>query len=336
MQFSMGKVKVLPNSVKFGKVYLMKFLAFDIEAANGYMLSSICSVGVVIADEQFNVLSRENIWINPKTKYNLNGTRANVGIDLHLDKALLSASPDFAKVYPRLKSLLTDPQYVVFGHAVDSDVRMLNKACERYRLPSIDFEFVCSQLLYRLYKGEKEIKALHKIADELGVTFQQHKSEEDAYVSMLTMKYLVESSGLTVDELLDKYRVRKGVNKNFVLTRPVTLAGQVSNKKLTQVAIERIKEYNLTVQKTGSKYRNVAFCLARSLELSDGEQLYAVLNKIIQNGGRYTAKLIKGNVYVKSDNPIEQDVMREKRVAELEEQGLIKVVTIDDVLEGRV
>ena len=314
----------------------MKYLAFDIEAANGYMLSSICSIGVVIADEQFNILSRENIWINPKTKYNLNGTRANVGIDLHLDKKLLNASPDFSQVYAKVSALLTDSQYVVLGHAVDSDVRMLNKACERYRLPSINFEFICSQLLYRLYKGEKEVKALSKIADELGVTFLQHNSEEDAYVAMLTLKYLVEDSGLTVEELLAKYHVRKGTNYNFEMSRPVSLEGQVSKKKLTQVAIERIKEYVFTVKKTSNEYRNTAFCLARSLELSDSAELYQVLKTIAEKGGRYTAKLFKGNVYVTGDNPTEQDAMREMRVAELKEQGLLKVVTVQDILEGKI
>ena len=314
----------------------MKYLAFDIEAANGYLLSSICSIGVVIADEHFNILSRENIWINPKTKYNLNGTRANVGIDLHLDKKLLDASPDFSEVYGKVSALLTDPQYIVLGHAVDSDVRMLNKACERYHLPSINFEFICSQLLYRLYKGEKEVKGLNKIAGELGVTFHQHNSEEDAYVSLLTLKYLVEDSGLTVEELLAKYHVRKGVNNNFELNRPVSLEGQVSKKKLTQVAIERIKEYVGAVKKTSSEYRNKAFCLARSLELSNSGELYDVLKTIVQKGGRYTAKLFKGNVYVKADNPTEQDVMREKRVEELREQGLLEVVTIQDILEGKL
>ena len=322
--------------VKFVTVLPMKYLAFDIEAANGYMPSSICSIGVVIADEQFNILSRENIWINPKTKYNLNGTRANVGIDLHLDKALLDASPDFKETYEKINTLLTDPQYVVLGHAVDSDVRMLNKACERYQLPSINFEFICSQLLYKLYKGEKEVKGLNKIADDLGVEFCQHNSEEDAYVSLLTLKYLVEDSGLTVDELLAKYHVRKGVNFNFEMERPVSLEGQVSKKKLTQVAIDKIKEYVSTVKKSSKVYANKAFCLARSLELSDSDELYAVLDAIVSGGGRYTAKLFKGNVYVKSKNPTEQDVMREKRVVELEEQGLLKVVTAEDILEGKL
>ena len=314
----------------------MKYLAFDIEAANGYQLSSVCSIGVVIADEQFNVLSRENIWINPKTKYNLNGTRENVGIDLELDKALLDRSPSFKQVYSKVRALLTDKQYVVLGHAVDSDVRMLNAACTRYRLPSINFEFICSQLLYRLYRGEKDVKGLGKIATDLGITFHQHNSEEDAYVSMLTLKYLVTDSGLSVDELLEKYHVRKGSNVNFELTRPVSLLGQVSKKKHTQVAIEKIREYAATVKKTSREYAGKAFCLARSLELSDSDELYAVVKSIVSRGGRYAAKLFKGNYYVLSNAASDCDVMRERRVDELHEQGLIQKLTIEQILEGKL
>lgn len=314
----------------------MKYLAFDIEAANGYKLSSICSIGVVIADERFNVISRENIWINPKTKYNLNGTRENVGIDLELDKALLDSSPDFSKVYANVRALLTDKQYVVLGHAVDSDVRMLNAACVRYHLPSINFEFICSQLLYRLYRGEKDVKGLSKIATDLGISFHQHNSEEDAYVSLLTLKYLCEDSGLSVDDLLAKYQVRKGSNYNFELTRPASLLGQVSKKKQTQVAIEKIKEYVSTVKKTSGEYAGKAFCLARSLELSDSDELYAVVRSIVSKGGRYATKLFKGNYYVQSNAASECDVMREKRVDELHEQGLMQKVAISEVLEGKL
>lgn len=314
----------------------MKYLAFDLEAANGYMLSSVCSVGVVIADEHFDVLSRQNIWINPRTKYNLNGTRANVGIDLHLDKKLLDSSPDFRRVYPRLKELLTDPQYVVLGHAVDSDVRMLNKACERYHLPSINFEFICSQLLYKLYKGDNEIKGLAKIADEIGLTFNQHNSEEDAYASMMTLKYLVEQSGLGVEGLIEKYRIRRGSNYEFELTRPVSLIGQVSKKNVTQLAIEQIKEFVASVAKKGDRYKNKAFCFSRALELSGGELLHSLLAKIAEQGGRYTAKLSKCNYYVTWDKPSQADVMREKRVAELAAQGLVKKVSPQEILEDKL
>ena len=310
----------------------MKYLAFDIEAANGYKPYSICSIGIVLADENFNVLERTNIWINPKTSYNLNGTRKNVGIDLHLDKALLDASPDFREVYSRVNSLLTDTECLVVGHAVDSDVRMLNAACKRYRLHSIDFTFICSQLLYKLYKGEKDVKALSKIAAELNVTYHEHNSEDDAWMSLMTLKYLVEDSGLTVFELVEKFHVRLGSNKNFELTRAVSLDGQVSKKRLTQIAVDKIKTFAQTLKPQRAQYKNVVFCLARSLELSDSETLYAVVRKIVEGGGRYSSKLVKCNLYVTGETQTEQDIMREKRVAELAEQNLVKMVSIRDVL----
>ena len=308
-------------------------MAFDIEAANGYQLSSICSIGIVIADEQFNILSRQNVWINPKTKYNLNGTRQNVGIDLHLDKKLLASSPDFKHVFDEICGLLTDGQYFVFGHSVDADVRMLNAACVRYKLPCINFRFADSQLLYKLYKGEKEVKSLHKIADEIGVEFVEHNSEEDAYATMLTMKYLACDSGLTPRQLMDKYRVRMGANCNFELTRPVSLDGQTSKRRVTQVAWDKIKKYAATVKKVGSKYRDVGFSLSRTLELSDSEILYKVIETVIKNGGRYATKLVKSKVYVYGEDTSEQDVSRERRVDELVRQGLITKISAKQFIE---
>lgn len=312
----------------------MNYLAFDIEAANGYKPDSICSVGIVVADENFNILYKTNIWVNPKTAYNLNGTRKNVGIDLHLDKKLLNSSPDFAHVYQNIRDFLTNPQYIVMGHAVDADVRMLNAACKRYRLPSINFRFICTQLLYKLYKGEKDVKALSKIAAELGITYHEHNSEDDAWMSLQTLKYLVGESNLSVEQLLQKYRVRIGSNENFQLVRPVSLEGQVSKKHLTQQAVEKIKAFAQTVPSEGKSLHGNVFCLARSLELSDSEQLYSVLKKIFSNGGRYSSKLAKGNVYLKNSFSSEQDIMRERRVAEMAATDDIAIQTVEEFLQG--
>ncbi len=311
----------------------MKYLSFDIEAANGYKLYSICSVGIVIADEHFDVVHRENIWINPKTQYNLNGTRKNVGIDLHLDKNLLLSSPDFSQVYDRLNCLLTNKEYVVVGHAVDSDVRMLNATCQHYKLPSINFSFVCSQLLYRLYKGEKEVKALSKIATELGLEYNEHNSEDDAWMSMMTLKYLVQTTGLSLDALLEKYHVRLGSNVNFELTRPVTLEGQVSKRSVTQKAVEQIKVFCKTVKVNTKEYDGKIFAIDRSVELAGGNELQQLLTKIVQNGGKYTARLAKANVYLTCKNPTEQDKMRRIRVEELQKNNLVTVVPISEFLQ---
>ena len=311
----------------------MNYLAFDIEAANGYMLSSICSIGIVIADENFNVTHRENVWINPKTKYNLNGTRKNVGIDLHLDKKLLDASPDFSQAYTKIKRFLTAKDTLVVGHAVDSDVRMLNAACVRYRLPCIEFDFICSQLLYKLYKDEKEIKALHKIAADLGIEYREHNSEDDAWMSLMTLKYLVADSGLSVAELCDKYRIRKGSNRGFELVRAISLIGNVSKKQTTQVATEKLRKFAKTVKMDSTEFVGKNFAIARSLELSDVAK--EIVRTIVKKGGVYSPKLLKCNCYVLADDPIQQDKMREKRVAELCASGSCETFTVESLLNDK-
>ncbi len=314
----------------------MEYLAFDIEAANGYKPYSICSIGIVIADQNFFVKHRENIWINPKTKYNLNGTRENVGIDLHLDKNLLESSPDFAEIYPKVAELLTDRGRTVVGHAVESDVHMLNAACKHYKLPSINFRFICSQLLFRLFKGEKEVRGLNKIADELGISFEPHNSEEDAWVSLMTLKYLVAASGMPVEELIAKYNVRYGENKDFELTRTVSLSGQVSKRKVRVVAEYQIYSYltKTKIPKVSNTLKGKVFCVARSIEMGDFEVMKLILDTIYANGGTYTPKLAKANYYVKNFSASEgvlMDKTREQNIDGLEKKGLIETVSINDL-----
>ena len=310
----------------------MKYLAFDIEAANGYKQYSICSIGIVISDTQFNILHRENVWINPKTKYNLNGTRKNVGIDLHLDKKLLDSSPDFSQVYQRITSLLTDKDVVVIGHAVDSDVRMLNETCKHYKLPSINFNFVCSQLLYKMYKGEKEVKALNKIAGELALNYREHNSEDDAWMSLMTVKYLCQQTGKTLDQLLDTYQIRIGSNNNFEIVRPASLLEQVSKKNVTKVATDKIKAYANTVKVTSNVHKGKVFSLARSIELDETFSIPAIY-QIASGGGKYTTKLNKSNVYVANVTQTAQDVARERFVNQLVQDGLCQIITINQLLQ---
>ncbi len=316
----------------------MNFLAFDIEAANGYKPYSICSVGYVIADESFNILHKENIWINPKTKYNLNGTRKNVGIDLHLDKDVIEHAPAFGQVYGRLKGLLTDPTVRVVGHAVESDVSMLNSACRHNRLPCINFDFICSQLLFKLYRGDKDVRGLDKIADELGISFAHHASDEDALASMLTLKYLCEDSALSVEGLLEKFNVRIGSNRNFVVTRTGSLSGQISKKRVTSEAIKAISEYirsNRLRSAPCGALKGKLVSLSRALECSGGEVLHSVIKKIYACGGQYTAKVSKGSIYVKEEGePSETDAMREKYLSELRKNGFdCEILNVKEFLD---
>lgn len=296
----------------------MKYLAFDLEAANGYKLYSVCSFGYVLADENFNILKKENIWINPRCKYNLNGTRENVGINLNLDKQLLDISPDFKDVYMFIKNLLTDNDVCVIGHAIESDVNMLNKTCLHYKLPSIDYNFYCTQLFFRLFKGEKEVKSLTKIAEEINVTFKPHTADDDAYASFMTLKYLLQITGKTLKELADEYKVRIGSNDNFEITRTVSLLGQVSKRQVTKQALAQIIEYitQQRIKPTTSKLKNKLICLSRQIELSDREVWQSVIDFIYYHGGQYTTKPGKCDYYILLDDtiPTGSEIARQKYI----------------------
>ena len=310
----------------------MKYLAFDIEAANGYNPASICSVGIVIADENFNILRKQNLWINPKSKYNLNGTRPNVGIDLHLDQALLERSPDFSGRYDEIASLLMDEDTIVLGHAVDSDVRMLNAACKKYKLPCIEFKFVCSQLLYKCFKDDKNVMGLDKIATELGLQFTQHFSDEDAMMSLFTLQYLCNVTGLDVYGLLQKYNVRWGENKDFEIIRPVTLTGQISKKKITQTAVENIRKYITSLKKVrygrNNDLKGKVVAISRDIEIADDCVWKPVVQKIVLSGGEYTAKIGKCNLYISTQNTSDSSLARE-RYLNLRTQNGEEIMVLD-------
>lgn len=313
----------------------MKYLAFDIEAANGYNPASICSVGVVVADEKFNVLLKENLWINPRSKYNLNGTRPNVGIDLHLDKDLLDRSPDFSQRYEKIRAMLSDSDTLVIGHAVDSDVRMLNAACKKYRLPSINFKFICSQLLYKCYKGDKNVMGLDKIAAELGLHFRQHRSDEDALMSLLTLKFLCESQNKSVGQLMEKYRVRYGENRDFVITRPASLDGQESKKKLLREAVDKIKAAAETLKKqkpSGKALTGKTVAICRKTEFEGTDAWMPLLKTIIAEGGEYTAKVGRCDIYV-ADGQGDADPRERYLKARLDRGDNVEVVTKEEFLK---
>ena len=47
----------------------MKYLSVDLEACNMFVKGSVFSVGMVLADENFNIIFKRNYWINPLCRF---------------------------------------------------------------------------------------------------------------------------------------------------------------------------------------------------------------------------------------------------------------------------
>lgn len=186
----------------------MEYIFFDIECANCFHgRGKICSFGYVITDESFNVISKNDILMNPHSRFHLYGHGNHPGIVLGYDERTFNSSPDFPKHYKKIRELLTNPERIVFGFSVMSDAGYIKSECERYHKEIFDYKFIDIQRIFTEYKGLDNTPSLIKCANEYGVleTQEVHKSDDDSYFTMRVLKGLCEETGLSVTELIEKY-----------------------------------------------------------------------------------------------------------------------------------
>ena len=80
----------------------MKYLVFDIECCDG---QHICEFGYVFIDENFSVLERDYITINPEHKFKLTGREHESDITLAFSEEIYFNSPTFDYYYDRIRSV---------------------------------------------------------------------------------------------------------------------------------------------------------------------------------------------------------------------------------------
>ena len=186
----------------------MEFIFFDIECANCFQgRGKICSFGYVITDENFNIISKEDILVNPHSKFHLCGHGNHPGITLGYDEKTFKSSPDFNRNYGKIRELLTKPDRLVFGFSVMSDAGYIKSECERYHKEIFDYNFIDIQRIFTDYKGLQNTPSLINCAHEYGVIESQevHKSDDDSYFTMRVLKGICEETGLSPLELVEKY-----------------------------------------------------------------------------------------------------------------------------------
>ena len=190
----------------------MKYLFFDIEGACP-KLSTIATLGYVITDADFNVLAREDILMNPASRYDWYVLKHL----LSYTKAELAKEPKFSEHHAKIKTLLEDGETLVCGYSIANDLKYLNSECKRYSLPPLTFSFLDVQTLADKYFesknqiGIERAYAMLEIEDEILL----HRSDEDALAAMKVAKKLCARTGCTLPELAGKYTC---TGKNFRYT----------------------------------------------------------------------------------------------------------------------
>ena len=299
----------------------MKNLVFiDIESSYSLDISSVCCISLILVDSiSLKEIEKVTYYINSELPYDNHGENAHV--DIHIDPKDISSAPNLEKRYADLKKYLVG-DYIVVGHAIDSDIAMLNSACARYDLDRFNFNFFCSQMLYRLFKKDRTNKSLDKIVKEMGYEFEHHLCQDDVKMSYQTVKYICSSLGLTLKEVLEKFGINFGENKSNY----VDLSYSKMTKPTKRQLIEAVYKMDIPFIKPIKGIYGETFVFNSWYEKKHINQLKVIVAKIKEAGGRCSTIITDATYYV--DAYYDQKCNRRDYI----EQNLhldIKIVDID-------
>ena len=195
----------------------MKYLFFDIECANCYNnCAKIFSLGYVITDENFNILhDKEDVLINPRDRFDWYVAKKMMAYPREIFKDM----PPFPDFYDRFREMFEDGDTMVVGYAVTNDVHFLHDDCKRYGLAPYTYKFYDVQQLYARQPVNNTAKNLE---DSLLSWCQVepenlHRSDEDAYNTMLIMKAIAAYHGTNIPGLMEMFPDCGGSTENGVI-----------------------------------------------------------------------------------------------------------------------
>ena len=303
----------------------MQYLFFDIECANCFNgHGKICSFGYVICDEHFSVIEQKDILINPKSKFHLGKPGTDIGITLAYDEKEFLKHEDFSVAYDQIRALLTNGNYVTFGHAVNNDLQFILSECERYKKEKFYVKAYDTQILFRQLRQEKTDTGLERLCAEYGIEKESlHRSDYDAFITMQVLKNICKETNSSIEELLGTYpnsflEIKNGeIVKYFNVTSPAKTVLNYSKKVYKDKTVE-VKELEL-----------VSIAIDNVFEDTNIKRAKKIVRWIKRVGANYTIKTKKCNIYVMED----KDSKRSKQATELlaTKKAEFKIINLEEL-----
>lgn len=331
----------------------MRYLFFDLEYASSYRnIHKICEFGYVITDENFEVLARNNIIINPNI-HKKQWDKRVVREILTRTIPKYEDSPIFPDFYYDIKKLIKRADYI-FGHTINCDAKALNDECQRYHLESIDYDFIDTKIIYKEYSNKKKGLSVGSILEQLDIQGEGtiHDAETDAYNTMLGLKSVVEKLEMTIGEIIELCPKAKDRNENFTIKS--VEENRIKQEKryfeyLNGTASNDMKSWNKkryiqfldNVKPSGKgseKFKDKKVSISINYEQHHFRQMLNLVQLIVNEGGQVILKASLADIFVKYEVPQEDGTLRRDSkldfVNEANNNGAkIEIIDFSDLLK---
>ena len=182
--------------------------------------------------------------------------------------------PDFSYYYDKIKSLLTECDYIL-GHTLNSDVPRLIKDCNKYHLDYINFKFYDIVQMYMEYTNTECATSLEHMVEELKLEtdLEAHNAMNDAINTMLVYKEMATTLEFNLDDFIllcgdCEYTTYNGDMKQIVKFNTTKfkdcLAGNIHKRKMTEYTRNVIDLFNNKLQNKNVS-RKKTYCIPVTL-----------------------------------------------------------------------
>ena len=270
-------------------------------------VAKICAFGYCLTDEQFHILEKEDILINPQGHFHLTDRKGSQGLVLPYKYEDFKKYPTFPAVASKIYALLQDEDTVVAGHATMNDVKYLNLESTRFSLPPLHFRFADTQFLYMNKIGEFSRQfGLGAIAQELGVEFTPHRAVDDAYATMKIAEAMCKAEGVNFVELLQKYEITLGETKNLETTQNTSVgyekhlaevARRKEEREKNRADFARFFDREKRKRAKEGKLKGKTVCFSHPL-VNDAKRAKELLSQALAAGAFYTFRAEECTLYV--------------------------------------
>lgn len=318
----------------------MDYLFFDIEASEG---KSMCSFGYVITDENFRILEKKDILMNPEAKFctqawNKEKRRKGRGITLAYPESVFVSKPNFRHYYGEIEKVIHRPDTTVIGFSHANDARYLKNACQRYGMPFYAYRFFDVQDAYREYKKVPDQVALEKIIAELGVDiggYTLHKSDDDAEISMLVAKAICGELNCSMAELIRKFSRFVGETKDGKIIYNGIDSERSAVRKMRKACQSAVIAYAKTVRKSKTRgmLRGKKFCADSAFEKDRWSDALKLVRILADSGAQYVGNIEEADYFIKFGESRSDSTRDRLYRAEHFSEKKIKIVSFDETLQ---
>ena len=196
-----------------------RLVFFDLECANCFDgIGKICEFGAVTTDLEFNIIHRDFFLINPEDRFALRGRGGSPDLRLAYPEKAYFSAPKLALKEKEIRSVLANEGTLIGGFAVRNDVSFLATDLNSYDLPQIDYP--CFDVQEWVSPPDHSL-SLEKAYAEIVPTdmkrpFQEHRSVDDAEMTMEVAKYFLASQGKSLLEILKLRPESVSTSKGFI------------------------------------------------------------------------------------------------------------------------